>query len=173
MKISSGRINLRPLRKSDYKFIFNLVNSEGWIQNIGNGNINSLDDSKSYIDKILHNPKYKYFVIDNKESKISFGIITFLLKDKYKYPDLGFALLPQFEGAGFAYEACCLFLQKYKSLYSYKKILGITKVDNIKSISLLKKLKFIKNKRLSCRELDIYEIETKILNLNQKQGGVG
>jgi len=43
------RLLLKPTQLEDASFIFELLNSPGWLENIGNRNIGSLEEAKEYI----------------------------------------------------------------------------------------------------------------------------
>jgi len=91
----SKRLIIRPLAIKDSFFILELVNSEGWLKYIGDRNVQSLTDSNEYIQSIINNNKSFYFVFEDQKSREVLGIISFLFRNEYKNPDLGFALLPQ------------------------------------------------------------------------------
>ena len=55
-------------------------------------------------------------------------------------PDIGFAMLPEYEGKGYAYEASKKYLEEILKIKNYNNILAITRFDNQKSIRLLEKL---------------------------------
>ena len=44
------RLILRPTTVDDAKMILDLLNSPKWIQNIGDRNVNNLDEAKAYIE---------------------------------------------------------------------------------------------------------------------------
>jgi [ribosomal protein S5]-alanine N-acetyltransferase len=139
---SSDRLNIKPISLEDQEFILNLVNSEGWLKNIGDRNIKNLEDVSKYIDKILSHESYFYNVVELKATHEKIGIITFLYRATQKYPDFGFAFLPEFENKGFAFEASKIYLNEIFRNSTLDKIIGITMPSNKKSIKLLKKLGF-------------------------------
>lgn len=141
--LESERLILRSLSEDDASFIYQLVNTEGWLQFIGNRNVQNVDDAGNYIQKILANPKFNNSVFIKKSDDSKIGIVSFLYRENYRYPDIGYALLPEFEKNGYAFEAvsCCLELIKAKKITD--KIIAITKADNAKSIRLLERLGLI------------------------------
>lgn len=137
------RLRIAPLEETDELFIFELLNSQGWIENIGDRNIDTLEDAVAYIRKIKGTPGYFYNVIRSKVSGMEYGLVTLLFRPAQEYPDLGFALLPQMEGHGFAFEAAAAYLNAIDTQYPNLKISGITLPGNTRSIRLLEKLGFI------------------------------
>lgn len=127
-------------------------------QFIGDRNIKSIEDSEHYIKAIIENKNYHYHVIEMPE-QIPIGIITFLNRNHQDFPDLGFAILPNYEGRGYAYEACKGYLDKLVKNKVSKKILGIAQSENVKSIKLLEKLgfKYDQIKLENQKQLSVYE----------------
>ena len=75
------RLLIKPLALTDADFIFELVNTEGWIRFIGNRNIASQDEARAYIQKVLENENVSYWVVQRKESLDAIGIITYIKRD--------------------------------------------------------------------------------------------
>ncbi len=139
-EIQTERLLIRPINLGDKNFIYSLVNTNGWLKYIGDRNIKNIADAENYIQKILANKNYYYNVFEIKDTKESIGIITFLNRDSQEFPDIGFALLPQFEKKGYTFEASKKYLAELISLNQYKKIIGITVPENYHSIKLLQRL---------------------------------
>ncbi len=140
--IESERLLLNPVTLDDFNFIKTLVNTDGWIQFIGNRNINTIEDAKNYITRIIENKEVTYWVVKTKNTNTSIGIITFIKRDYLEFHDLGFAFLPEFGKNGYAYEASSLVINMLKSNKLQKTILATTIPENSKSILLLEKLGF-------------------------------
>lgn len=141
-KIKTTRLTIRPICLSDSEFIFQLVNSEGWLRFIGDRKVNSIEDAGQYIQRILDNPLYFYHVIELNESSTSVGILSFLKKDTQQFYDIGFALMPEFQGQGIAFEACSTYLTRIQANSDFENIIAISLPQNIKSTALLEKLGF-------------------------------
>ena len=125
---------------TDSKFIIELVNSEGWLKFIGNRNISNDNDAEKYIQKILDSPNFYYSVFQLKTTKEPIGIVTFLNRSEQRFPDIGFAMLPEYEKNGYTLEASRKYLDEIIESNKYKNIIAITIPDNEKSIRLLMKL---------------------------------
>ena len=138
--IETERLKIRPMCRQDAEFILSLVNSAGWIKYIGDRKINNIQDSEQYIQKILSNPNYFYHIFELKDTATPIGIVTFLFREDYKYPDIGFAMLPDFENNGYAFEASKKYLDTVCEIESIQKVIAITLPQNTSSIKLLQKL---------------------------------
>lgn len=158
--LQTDRLIIRPIKVEDGDFIYQLVNSIGWLKFIGDRNVRNSNDAEKYIQKILENTSYFYSVFEIYETKQPIGIVTFLNRDSQEFPDIGFALLPQFEKKGYTYEACKKYLDEIIKLNLYRKILGITVLENENSIKLLQRLglKFESNFTEESEILSLYSI---------------
>ncbi len=136
----TNRLFIEPISLSDGLFIFELLNTEGWIKFIGDRKIHSLEDAEAYIQKIIDNTKSTYWVCKLKESMTPVGIVTFIKRDHLDAPDIGFALLPASEKKGYAFEATAQVLDGIKRSKSFDAIKAITLHNNHSSIQLLEKL---------------------------------
>ena len=96
-ELETERLLIRPITTNDHEFILALLNSKGWLKYIGERNVRNSDEAKKYIQNILENKNFFYSVFEIKETKQAIGIITFLKRDNQEFPDMGFALLPDFE----------------------------------------------------------------------------
>ncbi len=143
LELYTERLHLRPINLADAEFVLALVNSPGWLQFIGDRNIRSIQDAEQYIQKILDHDGYFYNVFALKATGQPLGLVTFLHRDTYDFPDIGFALLPEFAKQGYALEACQAYLHALKQTGLYTRIIGITLPDNRASIALLERLGFV------------------------------
>lgn len=140
--ILTGRLNLNIIQADDHDFIQSLVNSKGWIDNIGDRNIHAKTDAIAYINKILGTENAIYWVVRIQESDTPVGIISLLKRDYLEDFDIGFAFLPHHHGKGYAYEAAKAVLGILSKLPEFKTMLATTLFSNQNSIKLLTKLGF-------------------------------
>jgi [ribosomal protein S5]-alanine N-acetyltransferase len=154
--LTTERLELAPLFLSDDSFILELVNTQGWLEFIGNRNIHSLEDAQAYIHKIENNVNATYWKVCLKEAQTPIGIITFIKREYLQQHDIGFAFLPRFGNKGYAFEAANAVLNQLR-LSDFTRILAMTMPQNTSSIRLLERLglQFV-------REIDI---EKEILHL--------
>ena len=159
-RLETERLIIRPIALDDASFIFELVNSEGWLRFIGDRNVKTQAESEQYIQKLLANKALFYNVFVLKPSHQPIGIISFLLREDYSYPDIGFAMLPQFGKKGYALEAARKYLDEIVAQSSMDRVLGITMPENTDSIRLLERLglKFSMRLAKDKKELLLYEL---------------
>ncbi len=137
---STVRLHLDMVTTDDYAFVSALVNSCGWLEFIGDRNVHGKQDAIAYINKILDAPNIHYWVIRVKGSGTPVGIISFIKRDYLDYYDIGFALLSEYSGLGYAYEAAKEVLMFASNVAEHHPIVATTLINNNSSIKLLTKL---------------------------------
>ncbi len=136
--IETERLSLSGLALHDAAFIFELVNSSGWIQFIGDRNVGTAKQAENYILRIIDNQKIIYRTVRLKTDSTAIGVITLMKRDYLDDHDIGFAFLPQYAKKGYAYEAVKAVLDL--ALKHYPVLLATTISENKNSIALLSKL---------------------------------
>lgn len=145
----TARLFLRELNADDNAFIFELVNTAGWIKFIGDRNIKTSEDADNYIQKIIGNPAISYRVVVLQDNQAPIGLVTFIKRDYLNHPDIGFAFLPVYNKQGYAFEASNEVLHDLLNTGEHATILATTVPANSSSIQLLKKLGFSLNKEIT------------------------
>ncbi len=140
--IQTERLILEKLHVDDSDFVKVLVNTKGWLENIGDRNVYSKYDAISYVHKLLKTEHLFYWVVKTKEKKTSIGIISFQKRNYLEHFDIGFAFLPDFNNRGYAYEATKAVMLMAAAFPEFQTILATVKQTNLKSIRLLTKLGF-------------------------------
>jgi RimJ/RimL family protein N-acetyltransferase len=148
--IETERLLLREFTLNDTTFIIELVNSPSWIENIGDRDIKTAEQAKTYLQ---NGPLKSYAVngfglsmVELKNDKTPIGMCGIIKRDNLENPDIGFAFLPQFMGNGYAYEMVSATISFAKNNLQLPVICAITIPSNKRSIKLLEKtgLQFIK-----------------------------
>jgi len=142
--ITTKRLHLREANFDDAEFIFELLNSKGWIENIGDRNIHTLEDAKNYIENKLM-PDYgkeniAMFIMERREDGVSIGTCGLIKRPQLEDVDIGFAMLEKYGKKGYAYEAASATLRMGINDIKIKRIVGITTLENKNSQRLLEKI---------------------------------
>jgi RimJ/RimL family protein N-acetyltransferase len=142
----TDRLRIDTFSYDDISFIRELTNSPGWLEHIGDRNINSDRDAIKYLETgplssyKVHGFGLMRVVLSSSNQPI--GMSGFLKRDQLAYPDLGFAFLPEFQGKGYAFEASKALLDWASKNLKSNYVLAITSQTNQRSIKLLDKLGF-------------------------------
>lgn len=142
----TDRLLIRPTSLDDKDFIFELMNTEKWITNIGNRNIKTIDDAAAYIEQRmlpqLDKLGFSNYTVIRKKDNVKIGTCGLYDREGLEGIDIGFAFLPEYEGQGYALESANKIKQMAIVEFGMKRIVAITKKDNYQSQNLLKKLGF-------------------------------
>ena len=144
MQLKTDRLTIRDATIEDAPFFFELMNSESWIEHIGDRRIDSLEAAKTYISdnliKSYQTNGFGLFVICLQSTPI--GLCGLVKRDYLELPDLGFALLDNYAGKGYTQESGRAILDFAFDELKLKKILAITSKENSASQKTLTKLGF-------------------------------
>lgn len=142
MEINTKRLFIAPLSEEGTTFVFELLNTEGWIKNIGDRNIRSQKDARGYIEKVNNNPHITYWTVKLKQKRLPIDLVTIIKRDYLSSEDIGFAFLPHFFKKGYALEATKAVLLALVKRNAIEIILAIIQPDNNPSIKLIERLGF-------------------------------
>ena len=130
--------------QEDAEFVLRLLNDPAFIQNIGDKGVRSIEDAGRYIDE---GPRASYarfgfglYTVVVKASGESIGICGLVKRDFLDDVDMGYALLPQFRGMGYAIEAASAAMRYGADTLRIPRIVAITHPENERSIRVLEKL---------------------------------
>lgn len=137
---STSRLLVSPLNAGDSAFVQNLLNTDGWLQFIGNRNIHSIEDALAYINKINSTAGIHYWVVQLKITGEKIGLVTLIQRSYLPYHDIGFAFLPAFSGKGYATESAAGLMQIAFTSFKLPAVMAVTMPQNMQSVKLLEKL---------------------------------
>jgi len=145
MKIlETERLELYQLTLSDDAFIYELVNSPGWLQFIGDRNVYSPEDAKRYIREVHLDMYQKHgfglWRMNLRSTGAAIGLCGLLKRPFLEHADIGFASLPQYYRQGYTFEAGQAVLAYAFRQLKLPAITAITSPDNDPSRELLTKL---------------------------------
>ena len=140
----TSRLIISEFTTADAPFYLELLNTPKWIKYIGDRHVKNIEEAKTYLlEKTI--PAYSkqgfgFYKLTHKTSNKIIGTAGLISREKLQYPDIGFALLPEFEGKGFGYESSIKILELAQFKFNIERVLGITLEHNTASIKLLEKL---------------------------------
>jgi RimJ/RimL family protein N-acetyltransferase len=144
LNIETERLRIRALTIIDAGFMLQLMNSSTWIKNIGNRNVTDTTTASNYIATNIINSYningFGLFLVILKKDNQAAGICGIVKREGLTTPDLGFALMPKYEGKGIATEASKAVVKYAKESLQLSALAGITKAENIASIRVLEKV---------------------------------
>jgi RimJ/RimL family protein N-acetyltransferase len=167
MSFRSDRLIIRPTLEQDSDLIYQLMNSPKFIKYVGDRQLYSVEDAEKYIqDKMLpqlHSHGYSNYSLINKKNGAKIGICGLYDRDGLEGIDIGFGILPEYEGLGYAFESSSRIIKAGFEELEILEIKAITNKKNISSKNLLVKLGFKLNGTIvlpnESDELLLYKIE--------------
>ena len=138
-----------------------LLNEPSFIHYIGDRNVRTLKEAEAYIlDKPIAHYEllgFGLYLIEEKETRATIGICGLLQRETLASPDLGYALLPEHWGKGYALEAAAAVMSFGRKTLGMSRIFAITNPDNVRSIGVLEKLgfRFVKTMPLNDDEAEV------------------
>jgi len=168
--IKTRRLILRPTSEEDAEIMFELLNTPKWLKYIGDRNIDSIESAKEYIKTKmlpqLDRLGYSNYTIIRVSDNLKIGICGLYDREGLDGIDLGFAILPEYERKGYAFESANKLKNMALNEFGLSEIIAITTKDNIASHKLLEKLGFNLNRTTKLPkdddELLLYHINIKI-----------
>ena len=143
---AGGRVTLRNLTHADAPFILELLNDPDFIARIADRQVRSLEDAERYL---TNGPMAMYaefgfglWCVELQTTRTPIGICGLLKRDWLEDVDIGFALLPEFRGRGYAREAAALALARGREVHGLSRIAAIVQRGNDPSERLLTALGF-------------------------------
>ncbi|WP_066223334.1 GNAT family N-acetyltransferase [Formosa haliotis] len=142
---TTERLVIEAITIADAQFILELMNTPHWLAYIGDRNVKTLHHAERAI-KNTHLKSYRengfgfYKLLLKSENLIPIGVCGLIKREELDGVDIGFALLPEFEGKGFGFESATEILKLAENTFHLKEVIAIVSPENSNSIKLLEKL---------------------------------
>jgi RimJ/RimL family protein N-acetyltransferase len=144
--LETARLLLRRLDADDAPFVLRLVNDPAWLEHIGDKGVRTLDDARQYLREgaiaMYERCGFGLYLVALRDGGEPIGICGLVKRDALADVDLGFALLPQFRGKGYALESAAAVMGYARHTLNLGRIVAITGCDNHASRALLARLGF-------------------------------
>ena len=132
------RLSLVPPTADDAPFVLELLNDPGWIQNIGDRGVRTLDQARAYIEERFS--KSPWFVVRTHAGE-PVGLAGIVMgREGLDSPDIGYAFLARHAGQGYATEAAAVVLKHARETLGMPKVAAITSLGNTASQRVLQKI---------------------------------
>jgi len=140
------RLKIRHYSIDDAEFILTLLNEPSFIENIADKGVRNKQDAIKFLQEgpILSYQKFGFGLnmVELKESGNAIGMCGLLKRDELEDVDIGYALLPEYTGKGYAEEAALGVLKNAQDEHLLRRVVAVTAIDNQGSIRLLEKTGF-------------------------------
>lgn len=140
----TARLRLRRLTPGDAAFVLRLVNERAFREHIGDKNLHTLDDARRFLAEgswtRQSRPGYGQFLIEDRQSGAALGVCGLLYRDELELSDVGYALVPEARGHGYAAEAAAAVLEYARCELGVADVAALVSPGNAASIRVLEKL---------------------------------
>ncbi len=142
----SARLNFRRLVPADAGFMLQLLNTPGWLANIGDRGVRTEAQALGYLEeRIFPNadePPFGPFAMYlNHAPEQLIGTVGIYKRPGLELPDIGYALLPDHENQGYATEGAKHLLE-FAQVCGVSELSAITLPQNEPSAAILRRLAF-------------------------------
>ena len=124
--VETDRLILREFSLNDAPFILELVNDPSWLQFIGDRDVHTMAEARLYLQTGPLDSYQRFgfglYLIRQKIEETPIGMCGFVKRPSLPAVDIGYALLPQFTGQGFAFEAATAVMAHGKTALGLKRL---------------------------------------------------
>jgi len=140
------RLRIRHFNENDTDFIIKLLNEPSFIENIVDKGVRNKQDAINYLESGPYASYQKFSfglsMVELKDSIAPIGMCGLIKREELDDVDIGYALLSEYEGKGYAKEAAQAVLENANAEHGLKRIIAVTSPSNAASIKLLETLGF-------------------------------
>lgn len=140
--LTTERLTLRQLSESDVPELFLLRSNPLVNKYLDRQPCKTLEDASEFIENIKKNRSFYWAIEQNGNEKLVGTICLFGVSEALKNCEIGYELLPEYQGTGIMREATKKIIEYASQTLELKTIEAYTHKDNQSSTNLLKDLKF-------------------------------
>lgn len=144
MILETERLILREVAEGDAAFMLELLNSPGFIENIADRGVRTLDAARDYIEERItasyRDHGFGMWAVVPKGETEPVGLAGLVRRDVLEHVDIGYAFLERAWGRGYAQEAAAAVLALAQGDLGLDTIVAITTPDNTPSQNVLRKI---------------------------------
>jgi RimJ/RimL family protein N-acetyltransferase len=150
MLFETERLSIGRIAEEDAGFVLAMLNDPGFLANIGDRGVRTIEDARAYIAARIHASYaahgYGMFRVSMRGSGKAVGMIGLVRRDGLDGPDLGFSFLQAHVRRGYGLEAARAMLDATRAI---RPLLAVTAPHNIASATLLGRLGFVERGRVA------------------------
>ena len=143
-RLETERLFLRQVTLDDADLMLAIWNDAAFVRNVGDRGIRTLAQARAAVQsgplQLYEDYGYGPFAMVRKSDGARAGICGLFRRDFLDHPDIGFALLPDYRGQGFAGEASAAVIKHARRDLGLEQVAAIVSPGNAPSIALIEKL---------------------------------
>jgi len=142
--METERLRLRPVTISDTALMLAVWNDPAFIENVSDRGIRTVEQAREAIrsgaQKMFADYGYGPYCMSLKSDGTMIGICGLFKRENIEDPDIGFGVLPDYCGAGYAGEAAAAVVDYARDTLGIGILTAIVSPTNMPSIGLIEKL---------------------------------
>jgi len=142
--IETERLRLRPVTVDDTELMLAIWNDPAFIRNVSDRGIRTVEQAREAIEsgaqKLFEDYGYGPYCMSLKSDGSMIGICGLFKRDNLEDPDIGFGVLPDYCGNGYAGEAAAAVVNFARNELGIAILTAIVSPTNAASIGLIEKL---------------------------------
>lgn len=143
-RLETERLDLNWLTPDDAPLMLAVWNDPAFRRFVGDRGVRTLDEARDALQggplALYEQFGYGPFRLTLRDQGVDIGVCGLYKRESLDDPDIGFALLPQYCGMGFGYEASVAVIHYAREVLKLERIVAIVSPGNAASIGLLEKL---------------------------------
>ncbi|HNP63317.1 MAG TPA: GNAT family N-acetyltransferase [Woeseiaceae bacterium] len=143
-QFETARLYLRPVTVDDAALMLAIWNDPTFIRNVADRGIRTLEQAREAValgaEKLFADYGYGPYSLTLKSSGDQIGICGLFRRENFDDPDIGFSLLPDYRGMGYAGEAAIEVVRYARDELALETLHAIVSPQNGPSIGLIEKL---------------------------------
>lgn len=141
---STARLYLPRLTLDDAPLMLAIWNDPDFVRYVGDRGIRTLADTRTTLQqgvlRLYSDHGYGPYAMVLRGTGKSIGICGLFKRDSLDDPDIGFAILPDYRGLGYVFEAAQSVVAYARDQLSVPRVAAIVAPENAASVSLIRKL---------------------------------
>jgi RimJ/RimL family protein N-acetyltransferase len=142
--LQTPRLRLRWFTAADADFIRRLLNDPAWLANIGERHVRTRRQAQIWIatrhTAVYGRLGFGFWAVERIDDGALVGMCGLVKRDTLMEVDVGYALLPEFRGHGYAREAAAACVRYGHDVLGLPEIWAITGPDNVASGAVLRQI---------------------------------
>ena len=163
--LQTERLRLRWLAPGDEDLLLAVWNDPAFIENVGDRGIRTIEQAGEALAngplKLYAEHGYGPYRVALADSDEPIGLCGLFKREFLVDPDIGFGLLPNYRGKGFAYEAATVVLDHARHGLGLSRLTAIVSPRNTTSIGMIEKLGLRFESMVTIPEKDMLTISGK------------
>jgi len=143
-QLETERLCLRRVTLADADLLLAVWNDPAFIRNVGDRGIRTISEAIEAMEsgalKLYADFGYGPYAMVRKADGSRLGICGLFKRDNLDFPDIGFGVLPDYCGQGYASEASFAVMAHARDDLKIETLTAIVSQDNAPSIGLIEKL---------------------------------